>query len=367
MMKPLRLIHSFVAIINVFITLSFIVAAYSDFVSPNKSLIFSYLGLLFPLFSVANFCFLLYWLIMRKWGHFFIVCCSFLLCWKPVTQYAPLHFPTEITTSDSLVKVLSYNVMNFGFKDHSSDKPNEILEYIANSEADIVCLQEYMVSKNDDFLTSKKIREALKMYSYHHNLPLIHYKKYSIGLAIFSKYPILNSRKVRYDSLFNGSAVHEINVNGKKVIVVNNHLESFKLTMDDRSKYSDFIKNMNAETFDGFRETVQRKLGSAFKIRAEQAEIVAEEIAQLKSDCVIVCGDFNDTPISYAHRVIQGNSLVDAYAESGKGIGVSYNQNFFWFRIDHILHSPNMRSYNTTIEKITLSDHYPIWTYLEMN
>lgn len=366
-MKPLNLVHSFMAIMNIAVALLFIVASFSDSVSPNQNVFFSYLGLLFPVFFVFNFCFLMYWLIMRKWGYFFIICCSFLICWKPISQYAPFHFRSGIIPHDKVIKVLSYNVMGFGYKDHSSNKPNEVLQYIINSDADIVCLQEYMVGKSDDFLTQRKICEALNMYSYHYNLPLVNYNKYTIGLAIFSKYPILNSWKVRYDSSFNGSSVHEIDVNGKKVMVINNHLESFKLTMDDRSKYADFIKNMNVETFDGFRETIQRKLGSAFRIRAEQAEIVADEIANLEGDYKIVCGDFNDTPISYAHRVIQGKSLVDAYSESGQGIGISYNQNFFWFRIDHILHSVNMKSYNTTIEKIALSDHYPIWTYLEMN
>jgi endonuclease/exonuclease/phosphatase family metal-dependent hydrolase len=256
--------------------------------------------------------------------------------------------------------------MGFGYKDHTVEEPNEILQYIIKSGADIVCLQEYVVGNSDEFLTRKTIREALSMYPYHYSLPLVRYKKYTIGLAVFSKYPILNSWRIYYESSFNGSSVHEVDVNGKKLMLINNHLESFKLTMEDRSKYSDFIKNMNAETFDGLRETVQRKLGSAFVVRAEQAEIVANEIDNLKDDYIVVCGDFNDTPISYAHRVIQGMSLVDAYAESGRGVGITYNQNYFWFRIDHILHSSNLKSYNTTVDKVNFSDHYPIWTYLEM-
>ena len=28
---------------------------------------------------------------------------------------------------------------------------------------------------------------------------------------------------------------------------------------------------------------------------------------------------------------------MDAFAESGRGMGITYNQNFFWFRIDNIL------------------------------
>lgn len=79
----------------------------------------------------------------------------------------------------------------------------------------------------------------------------------------------------------------------------------------------------------------------------------------------MVCGDFNDTPISYAHRTIQG-PLKDAYAASGRGVGVTYNENFFWFRIDNILHSANMKPINCTVDKVRYSDHYPLWCYLQL-
>jgi endonuclease/exonuclease/phosphatase family metal-dependent hydrolase len=256
--------------------------------------------------------------------------------------------------------------MGFAYRPHTKEKPNPVIQYVIDSKADIVCMQECMMGTKNHFLTKEKIAGALSMYPYHYSLPLVDYRNYSIGLAVYSKYPIVKSWKIRYDSSFNGSTVHEINVNGKKVMLVNNHLESFKLTMEDRSKYAEFIKNINSDTFDGLRETVQRKLGSAYLIRAEQAEIISDEIRKLKGDYVIVCGDFNDTPISYAHRTIQG-SLVDSFVESGNGLGTTYNQNLFWFRIDHILHSPSMKSYRTTVDKVSLSDHYPIWCYLEMN
>jgi endonuclease/exonuclease/phosphatase family metal-dependent hydrolase len=223
-----------------------------------------------------------------------------------------------------------------------------------------------MVSTHRNFLTQEKVTRALNMYPYYFTVPLVQKNRYWIGLAIFSKYPILNSRKILYDSTFNGSSIHEIDVKGEKLTVVNNHLESFKLTMEDRSKYVDFIQNINAETFDDLKETFQLKLGEAFLIRAEQAEIVTEEIENATGDYVIVCGDFNDTPISYARRIIQG-TMRDAFAESGNGVGITCNQRFFWFRIDHILHSPNMKAYNATVDKISMSDHYPLWCYLEMN
>ena len=360
-----RVIHSCFATLNILCTLLFIVAAFSDYVSPNQSILFSYLGLLFPFFFMLNVCVLLYWLIVRRWQMVFVVVCSFFVCWKPITHYAPLHpFPVDVSQKN-VFKILTYNVMAFGYKNHTPDKPNAVLQYIADSGADIVCLQEYVVGRQVSHITQEKVDQALNMYPYYDVVPLVQKNRYAGALAIFSKYPILSSRRILYDSAINGSSIHEIDIKGKKLFVVNNHLESFKLTMDDRAAYADFIRNMNTETFDDLKETIHQKMGEAFRIRAEQAEIIAEEIQKLKGEYLVVCGDFNDSPISYTRRVMQGK-LIDAFAASGTGIGITYNQNYFWFRIDHILHSSNMKAYNAKVDKVAISDHYPLWCYLEM-
>jgi endonuclease/exonuclease/phosphatase family metal-dependent hydrolase len=106
-------------------------------------------------------------------------------------------------------------------------------------------------------------------------------------------------------------------------------------------------------------------LGAAFLMRAEQAEIVAEDIQKLNAKYLIVCGDFNDTPISYAYRVVK-SSMGDAFVEAGTGLGTTYNQHYFWFRIDHIIHTTNIKAYKAKVDKIPLSDHYPMWCYLEL-
>ena len=365
-MKPFSLIHSMIAMLNFICALFFIVTAFSDAISPNQIILFPYLGLFFPFLLIINFFFLIYWLIVRKWMMFFIILCSFLMCWKRVTLYVPFH-PIPVDVSEkNVIKVLTYNVMAFGYQNHTTTEPNPIIQYIADSGADIVCLQEYMVGTQANIITQEKVEKALNMYPYNYTVPLVKKNRYSIGLAIFSKYPIRNSRKIRYDSTFNGSTVHELDVKGKKLLVVNNHFESFKLTMEDRSKYAEFIKTMNTDTFDEFKETVQQKFGTAYMIRAEQAEIVTEEIQQLQGDYLIVCGDYNDTPISYVYRKIK-DSMVDAYASSGNGPGITYHQNYFWFRIDHIIHSRNMKAYKAKVDNISFSDHYPMWCYLEMN
>ena len=87
--------------------------------------------------------------------------------------------------------------MAFAYLNHTTESPNKILEYIAGSGADIVCLQEYAVSKSDKYLTSSKVYKALDMYPYRSVIPINKTSYADYGIAVFSKYPISNSRKIK--------------------------------------------------------------------------------------------------------------------------------------------------------------------------
>ena len=368
-LTPFKLLfNSFFAILNFFLVSILFASAFSDFVSPEKYILFAYLGLAFPILLLLNLCFFIYWLLTKKFLPAFVLIIVFAICWKPITVYFPIHSKTQIQSDEDVIKVLSYNVMSFAYKDNTKESPNKIIRYIAESDADIVCLQEYFVSSRDNLMSSREVAANLPMYPYIAEIIFSSQKnkhdKY--GLAVLSKFPITSSQRIPFPSVYNGSAIHEINVNGKKVHVINNHLESFKLTAEDRSKYSDIITHANLESLDDLRGSIQQKLRQAFRIRAKQAHIIADEIKKTNGYYTIVCGDFNDTPISYARRTIKG-SLNDAFVESGLGMGISYNQNFFLFRIDHILYSSSMEAYNCHIDtKAKLSDHYPIYCYLKL-
>ena len=85
------------------------------------------------------------------------------------------------------------------------------------------------------------------------------------------------------------------------------------------------------------------RLKGAFKKRAVQSTAVSNHI----SNCpypVLLCGDFNDTPISYSYSEILSNNLKDAFVESGKGLGMTYIGAFPSLRIDYILHSKSIVS-----------------------
>jgi hypothetical protein len=159
--------------------------------------------------------------------------------------------------------------------------------------------------------------------------------------------------------------VYELKMGEDTVMLINNHLESNKLTKEDKVVYESMLKSPETEKVKSGARLLIRKLAEASAIRAPQADSIAQEIAASRYPYIIVCGDFNDTPISYAHRVIE-KGLNDAFTKSGRGLGISYNQNKFYFRIDNILASKNLKPYNCTVDRsIKESDHYPIWCYLK--
>ena len=365
-MKWLRfLFHSLVMTIHAGVVVLFLLSAFSDRISPETSILFAYLGLGFPIFCLLNLCFTFYWLFTREWKYIWVGLLAFLFTWGQIKLYFPLHSPTTNIPEDNSIKLLTYNIMAFGYKSHSESKPNSTIQYLVQSGADIICLQEYAEDSQEKYLTKKKIYNELKMYPYRSIFYFNKTGRIKQGIAVFSKYPISKSERIAYKSQYNGSAMCQIKVKGKILTVVNNHLESFKLTSEDRSRYSSFLKEMDSGNFEMLKGTINQKLGPAFQIRAEQARTIAQFCDTVKTDYLVVCGDFNDTPISYAHYTIQ-NNLIDAFPESGRGMGISYNENCFWFRIDHILHSKNMRSYNCTVDKVNNSDHYPMWCYLQL-
>jgi len=366
-MKFLRnLLHVLFVTANIGVIILFLLSAYSDRISPAKSVLAAYLGLAFPIFFALNVCFIIYWGFTKRWKILIIGLCTFLICGGAISRYFPFNRRANPVPQENVIKVLTYNVMNFAGKKHTKESPNKIIEYINETDADIVCLQEYTVQKSGKDLTSKTVSNALKKYPYQSVIKLNTTRYGLSGLAVFSKFPISNSRKIDYKSLHNGSSIHELDINGKKLILINNHLESFKLTLKDRTQYSSLIKSFDSDILGQIKGTFQSKLGPAFIQRATQAQIIAKEIEKAGGDYILVCGDFNDTPISYAHRIIQGN-LTDAFVASGKGMGVTYNQNLFLFRIDNILNSSNITPLNCTVDKVKYSDHYPMWCYLQLN
>lgn len=353
-----KIVAYLILAVNALFVGTLILSAYSPYLNPKVNPLASGLGLAFPIFLAINLFFIILWAFVN-YRYALLPLIGFLVCIPQIRTYIPINSTTKSIPEGS-IKILSYNVMSFSNLEKKDGK-NPILSYLVNSKADIICLQEYNEAINKKYLTERDIKKALKAYPYQ---SICQQGKGEVQLACFSKYPILSARPIKYESSYNGSMQYVLDVNKDTITLINNHLESNKLTKEDRGIYEDMIKDPNAKKVKtGLRQLI-RKLAEASAIRASQADSVAKTIAASKYPTIIACGDFNDGSISYTHRLLT-QKLDDAFTQSGRGLGISYNLNKFYFRIDNILISPNLKAYNCTVDRsIKASDHYPIWCYI---
>jgi endonuclease/exonuclease/phosphatase family metal-dependent hydrolase len=354
--------------VNALAILLLFMACLSWYISPDTMAVFAYTGLAFPFILLPNAAFAVFWLVCRKWKYLLVTVAALLLCIKPVTAYFPLHMSKK-DVPDGCIKLLTYNVRCFNWfpEINSKKKTYGAIEYIRDSGADIVCIQEFYVVSTHNEANLQGLRKRLEQYPYcsvASQRP--DYKPFrEYGVACFSKYPIIKTEVIPYKSE-NGSAVFVLDINGKHVSVVNNHLESNGLETKDRELYNDFLKEADKNKINDVTANIRSHLGKAFRKRAAQAEAIDSCIRQQHTDAIIVCGDFNDTPLSYAYHTIKGD-LVDSYEENEFGARITYHAAPFLFRIDFIMHSENISSYNCTIDRVAYSDHYPMWAYLKIN
>lgn len=371
--KFFPILASIVWYTNIVALVLLLASTISPYISPEKTTSLAYLGLGFPIILVINLAYLVLWIAFRKWKLALISFVALCICWKPISTYFAFSVSSKEVPSTA-IKLLSYNVAAFDWKLSEEElKANKCLQYIKDSGADIVCIQEYLVKKKSNSKITKinpAIKRILKDYPYYKIVnPTSMQSDYIYGHACFSKYPIISSRELPLDSKGNGVTLYKLNVNGKKISLFNNHLESNKITSEDKALYRKLFKQEESTLaiFDDVARNIQSRLGAAYVKRSKQVDIVAEQIKieEKEADGVIVCGDFNDTPISYTYNTIKGD-LKDAFLETGKGVGITYHENKFLFRIDFIFHSKNIKAYNFTIDKTKASDHYPVWAYLEL-
>ena len=349
--------------VTIVLVLLLLLSFFAWYVSPHRTALFSFVGLAFPLILIANIVCLISWLILEKRNVAFIISIALIICYKPITTFFPLNFKKQIVPENSL-KVLSYNVMGF-MRESKKNSAHPLLEYVAKTDADIVCLQEYMISKTGkSLLTQSDVNKILTQYPYRSITGLEYSGKYhTYGLACFSKYPITNTHEFTFKSSYNGAVVYTIDVNGETYLVSNNHLESNKISSSDKKLYSDFLTKRDSPTALKVTSNIKKRMGRGYSKRATQVQQISDYINHQKYDKLLVCGDFNDMPISYAYKKMKG-SLTDAYTSTGLGPGITYYENMFLFRIDYILHSNNLKAHKTTIDRVKYSDHYPVLTYL---
>ncbi|MDR1860061.1 MAG: endonuclease/exonuclease/phosphatase family protein [Bacteroidales bacterium] len=340
-----KLIIKFLLLINLACAVALLLAYLSVWVSPAKVWPLAFFGLTYPYLLLANLLFILLWLLLRKW-LFFLSLLAVLTGVRHFRNYFRI-FPQK--SEESGITVCSYNVKHFNENKVVEASRDAICKYLQSKDADIICLQEMPpISNFNPFLPD----------SAHKPAPC--YSSVAVGTggskpAIYSRYKLVNIREISFTGSDNRIVYADTFIDGDTIRIFSCHLQSYHIddnSLDDLSRENDRKKSVRK------LRTIVSKLKQGYVHRTEHAERLAEEIRRSPYE-VIVCGDFNDTPVSYTYRTIRRH-LLDAFVESGSGTGNSYRGKLPSFRIDYIMHSGGFHSYNFKVDRVTLSDHFPV-------
>ncbi|MBQ8520351.1 MAG: endonuclease/exonuclease/phosphatase family protein [Bacteroides sp.] len=233
-------------------------------------------------------------------------------------HYCPSQSEPKEASGCSLTLV-SWNVTNFHI---SADTLQAAAAYLRSLQPDIICLQEV---PHNNLLRWDSIRAAFPEHRYS-------YKNRRddevLNLGVLSKYPLSEVRTWYFAHSYNKMADLRVSTPQGTFRLWNVHLQ----TTGSPDRFADNARQRN-----------------------RQASLLRQ---QTESDSLpaLICGDFNDTPSSYAYRLLkQGRS--DAYRERGQQFTGSYQPMGKWVRIDYLLCPDRLRVLRYDLLPNTWSDH----------
>lgn len=329
----------------------------SQWISPASFWPLAFFGLLFPVLIVSQLVFLFLFLILRSKALVLPVL-MILVGWNSIIHTFQVPGPAVSSADEQKgVMVMTYNVRLFDIVNWSGlkNQSDGIFAYISKERPDILCIQEFALQDpgkfSIDFIKDQFsfLPESVIEFNF-----TSQNRKH--GLAIFSRYPIIDSGHEHFEDTKNMMLYADILIGTDTLRVYNNHLESIHFDRDE-FQWIDTKTDKTRIPRDKVTEIINRMKG-AYKKRASQADQVRRNIdnSQYK---VIVCGDFNDTPISYTTHKI-GSDLYDSFRSGGRWLGITFPNVRAPLRIDYILHSKSMVSSGYEIGKVTFSDHRPV-------
>ncbi len=363
--RQLSLLNRILLWINYVLVVSLLISVSAKYISPHLFWLVAFFGLGFPYLILVNLLFVIYWLTQFR-REALISLIIVLLCFFTIRRYVQFTFSNSGSNSD--IKITSYNSMLFDLYNWSKNKQSRqlILNQLQEINPDVLCLQEfYNNSEEVEYFNIDTVSATLNTKYYHVEFTAIAKKRDHFGIATFSKYPIINKGKIIFNTRSNNICIYtDIVIEKDTVRIYNMHLQSISFSEKDYTFINDLQDDGDAKDELESSKTILRRLKRAFVKRAEQAELVSASIKSCPYK-IVLCGDFNDTPASYAYNLISEN-LKDAFIEKGTGFGRTYAGKFPQFRIDYIMHSRDFKCTQFTRNEETFTDHYPITAYLHL-
>lgn len=287
-----------------------------------------------PIVMVATFAmFVLSVLFNSRYWYYYLITLFF--AWP----YYQLTFSFTESTNSGLSKdfsVLNYNVK--WFTEARQNNYDDVINWIVDQEADVLCFQEYYPRPDIN-------QRLMKRGNYFDATGNSRY-----NVALFSKHPILSKGLLFDEKKLNNVFYADIKIKQDTVRFYSLHLESMGID-PEKLQDSDGIRNEY--------DDVKFKILNGSRARAKQIEVLLDHVAESPYP-VVLAGDFNDVPYSYNYFKL-GEKLKNAFEEKGRGLGATYNGKIPFLRIDNQFFGDGLELLHFhTLNNVNYSDHFPI-------
>jgi endonuclease/exonuclease/phosphatase family metal-dependent hydrolase len=319
-------------------------------------------GLLFPYLCFSIIVLVIFWVFINKKYSFFLIvilCLGLKQLNSLIAFNSNNSFVEEKQPND--IRVVSWNIGNMEGKMHEANakkfRVEEIINFLLNQNADVICLQEF-----DDCKSCKSLGLVLKKYKYYY-LPIwtVGPHKHKSGNVIFSKYPIIKKDSTSFEDGHNIIRC-DIIVKTDTLSFFNTHLSSYKFSNEEFREIDETKTATNLEKKQ--QKKIAKKLRNTLKDHVKEVDVTKDFMTQSNYP-KIFCADLNEVANSNTYWILREN-MKDAFLEKGFGFGKTYNSLWPILRIDVIFLDHNFNVTQTVVKKTTVSDHNLVVTDISL-
>lgn len=281
------------------------------------------IALLLPALLLATLVFFILEIVRRRWRPavlpglvlaFSLSIVGRLFAW-PHNGHA--HDPAAPTLT-----VMTGNQRMFRSSGGKNTPPPDVEAFFNQANADVAMLQEiWPERRKENYIAA--IRSGLHL-RHRHQEPKTYLATYAGKIDEVAAY--------FQNSDYNGILVSDVKTDLGIIRFINTHLQSNKISgmaegIRGEESVSDQVTTLG-QMLAGYGRTTRRRAEQAKQIR-----LLVEESPYP----VILGGDFNDVPSSYAYNVMLAPRLRDAWAVAGAGLGETFTGPLPGLRIDYFM------------------------------
>ncbi|MDA9555005.1 endonuclease/exonuclease/phosphatase family protein [Pelobium sp.] len=348
--------------LNFCLILCLLISYSATIIDPAKHWYIALFGLAYPFILLANVLFVLVWVMLKKWYFLYsllFILMGYSLLNRTIGFRKPVTNDTEIDSNT--IKLMTWNVhyvKKFGAELDTTTRSN-VFKVINQEQPDIIGFEEFFTRKKGKYDIKDSILKILDTKHYYYSASTDNNYE-SIGVALFSKFPIVNHGFINLESESSGNRGIWVDVKKQNQVfrVFAVHLASISFQPEDYLFLNEVKTDINNGNDVVSSKRILRRLKNAFIRRSSQVKILKQEFASCTTP-FIVMGDFNDTPVSYTLSQLSSD-LKNGFYEKGSGLGITYNGAFPNFQIDYILTSQHFDFKTYKIIHKDYSDHYPV-------